>query len=829
MGQNSITMFTNDSGVAGGPIAYVQDAFADVTDTPSNNTGFSSTISSNPLNNLYGNDDFPRYGPKTLWIKDLVLVQDRAFWINGEPTYRIVWNEPFPSAQGYVFGNVQLVRQGMQTFVKLKTQGDGFGVGGVFARTMFLMIGNSAAAGSATGTVAVDGVTNATSVDWSNIAQAPGGTTVQNLQTTPMYAASVHAGANETYQIHDFRLTANQAGGVFTIAGVVVYSENSTLTIDQFPGTTYNNKSQSRTTANTTLPLPSFGNSLGGRSTIWKTANAGYSLSTIGVSTILSIAQGNNGTSILNLTVGTGANFLAGQGIITASSAGASPYVGIIQSISTDALTVYPSLPYGISNSIYTYFKAGQSLAINASLNILAYSYQGSDLSTLPFLDGYQQFCVWGQNTGVTLIDGLWPSTTWATASGFVQCEGYFSAAEIEWAGMSFGILSGTMTVNGLPAYSHANIGFTGLMKKTVFMDAGPGWNNFAFFPGSSHINVGVSRINLYTRRHDTSASFGVLAAFDSLQALVPRASNATAIPPGIFRRTFGDALLFKGPWVRSVGGTLPGGIAYTGSTTTCTLGFQYYGTQFAIVGGASLGAGSSLTISVDSGSNLGSTCLNTVVTPAGSAASLTFHSVSLAVLGGTCLISAIDFFRQTGEMRNLQTFSPIMNPVQTSQMPAGSILQIQQNSWNSNVANGNTAISPGIFFDVPNSAMNITPRSAASKILVRFSLNATANTQGAGGVIICRNGVPIGLGNAAGSRPQVSAGFLPAGNADFTPQCVNYEYLDAPNMAEPIQYKLQVTSFFAQGVWINQSIVDTNDSSHARLVSTLTLYEIAG
>ena len=662
MGQNSITMFSNDSGVAGGPIAFVQDAFQDVTDTPSTNSGWSSTISSNPLNNLYGNDDFPRFGAKTLWIKDLVLEPNRAFWINGAPTYRIIWSEPWPSAQGYVFGNVQLVKSSYQTYVKLRTPTDGVGVGGVFARCMFVMVGNTATATNATGSVLVDGTSNGVTVDWSNLTTGnPTAGTNGNPLNTSMYAASVHAGANEAYNIHDFRMIANQGGGVFTIAGMIVYSENSTLTIDQFPGTTYNNKTQSKSTANTTLSLPSFGSSTGGRSTIWKNVSTGYSMSTLGVSTILSIAQGTNGSNTLNLTAGTGASYLAGYGIVSASTSGASAYVGVIQSISTDALTVVPALPFGVSNSIYAYFKAGQSLALNASLNILSYTYLPNDISSGPYLDPNQNFAVWGSNVGSSFTDGIWPTVSFVGVSSFIQCEGYFSAAEIEWVGMSWSVLSGTMTVNGLPVYSHANIGFTGMMKKTVFHDAGPGWNSFAFFPGSSHVNVNVSKIHLYTRRHDMSASFGLIGAFDTLQAFVPRANNATFIAPGMFKRTYADQLLLTGPWVRATGSTFPGGVGYLGSTTTCKLGFQYYGTHFSIVGGASLGAGGSMTVSLDSGSNLGSTAINSV----SQASSLTFHSVSMAVLGGTVIISAFDYFKPYGEMKNLQNFAP--NPLLSS------------------------------------------------------------------------------------------------------------------------------------------------------------------
>jgi len=823
-------MFSSDS-TSAGSAAFTQDVFSDVTDTPSTNSGFSSTFSNNPLNNLYGNDDFPRFGPKTLWIKDLVLVQNKAFWINGEPTYNIVWHEPFPSAQGYVYGNFQLIRQGLQTFIQIRTPNDGFGVGGVFARCMFMMIGNTAAAGNATGTVFVDGVSNSTSVDWSNMSVGPASiNTTQNPQTTPMYAASVHAGANETYNIHDFRLTANQGGGVFTIAGVVVYSENSTLSIDQFPGLTYNNKTQAKTSVNATLPLPTFGTSLGGRSVIYKTITAGYSTSTLGVSTINSIAQGNISTSILNVTTGDGSKFTAGQGIITASNSGATPYIGVIQSISTDALTVYPQLPFGVSSAIYTYFKAGQSLAINASLNILSYTYLGSDLSTMPFIDGYQKYCVWGNNVaGVTLLDNS-NAMVFTSAAGFVQCEGYFSAAEIEWAGMSFAVLSGTMIVNGLPVFSHNNIGFTGVLKKTVFMDAGPGWNNFAFFPGSSHINVGLTKINMYRRAHDLSPTFGILAAYDTLQAFIPHNTNATFIPPGIFQRVFGDALLFKGPWVRAVGATMPGGIGYFGATTTCTLNFQYYGDRMAVVTGSSIGAGGSLTFAIDSGANLGATSMNTVIMPAGSNASLTFHSVSLVVQGGTVLISAIDFFRPQGEMSNIQTFSPVQPPLQINQMPAGSVIQVVQNWWNTTVTGGNTAIGTNVWWDIPGSAVNISPRSIRSKIYVQVSLSAVSSNVGGAGMRLCRNGMPIGLGqNSAGNTNLVSTAIALPANTDTPPLSNVFNYLDTPGDSSALTYKLQAASWFSPGTWINQSIADTADGRHQRASSSITLTEIAG
>ncbi len=44
------TLFTNDSGAAAGPIAYVQDVFPDVSLSPSANTGLTSNANTNPFN-----------------------------------------------------------------------------------------------------------------------------------------------------------------------------------------------------------------------------------------------------------------------------------------------------------------------------------------------------------------------------------------------------------------------------------------------------------------------------------------------------------------------------------------------------------------------------------------------------------------------------------------------------------------------------------------------------------------------------------------------------------------------------------------------------------
>lgn len=638
---NSITFFTNDSGAAGGAIDFVKDALADISLTATNNTGLSSTISSNPLNDLFGNDDSPRLGAKTLFIKDLVLVEERYKWVNGKPTYRIIWNENFPQVSGYVFGDVQIKRNGQQLYVLMRSATDGVGVTGIIRRASFIV--NQDASTTATGTIQTDGVAGAT-VDYSTLASP-----AETLSKVNRLSSFVHAAANETQELHDIRLVANQAD-TLRVVGVTVYYENSGANLEFRPGTTYNNKNRSSTTAGASLAIPTLGSTLGGRVLVYKTAAGTYAESSVAATMIASTAAGAGAGTTIDVTAGHGASFPAGVGVIAAS--GTSMYVGIVNSVSTDTLTVQPPLGVAVAGPIYRSFVSGQSLAINASLHILAYTFGSTEMQatgmTSIFLDPRGRFCVWGANVGQTLMNSSVPAIASAGASGFLQVDGYFSAAEVEWFGMSFAVLSGTMSINGLPAYSHANIGMTGTMKKTVFMDAGPGWNSFRFSPGSSFVNVGVSRVNLYRRNHDIGQTFGQLAAFDVTQAFTDRAVSATYVAPGTYQRVYADQLPFKGisAWIRGVTTSEAGGVQYLGVTSTGSLRFEYFGKNFAVHGFAA-----SLFMTIDGVST--SPVFNVIK----SVASEGFHTVGITMLGPSTAIAAIDVFRSLGEMQSLQRF----------------------------------------------------------------------------------------------------------------------------------------------------------------------------
>src|SRR6185312_15286237 len=266
---------------------------------------------------------------------------------------------------------------------------------------------------------------------------------------------------------------------------------------------------------------------------------------------------------------------------------------------------------------------------------------------SVPIFGTKGEYCFWGSNIGLTAIDST-RGCAWLGASGFMQIDGYFSAAEMEVIGN--GILGVTVGVNGLPTWS-ANAGQTGAILRTLMTDAGPGWNSINIAPSASMGLMGVSRLNLYRRRPDMGVSFGMLAQLDTLQTFTdrgPAALGPSCIALGTKKRVFSDQLYLKGSWNRLVGATYAGGAGYVSTSNNCQVFFQYYGKNFALIG---VGASVIGTLSFD-GNVIGATFNQMLI---GSTEQL--HTVQFSVTGGTCVVSAIDYTASTGEMRSLQNY----------------------------------------------------------------------------------------------------------------------------------------------------------------------------
>ena len=629
-------LFGNADSSASNLLDYVKDVFVDVTLPATSNSGLTSTALTNPQSQYFADDDVPKFGVKTLYIKDYVLIQDRSLWISNKPTYQLIFDENFPAIRAYAFGNISFsekigqyqIDSPAQPVLNFKTVGDGIGITGVVRRVSFLVGGDTSA--TATGQLTVDGSTTAT-IDFSDLSANSNTTKVARF--TPF----VHAAANATKDIHDIRLTALQAN-TLKVIGIQVYFENTGANLDFSQGSTYNDKTKQTTTVGGTLAIPTYGSSLGGKALLYKNSSAAYVASALSATTMATIAQGTINTNLITVSTGTGASYPIGSGIVV--SQGTSHYVGAVISVSTDTLTVGPTLPFGISGTLYRSWSAGTTQAINATLMSL---YRTIDMSQVVSLsnavfDASGKWAMFGSNVGVTLVDSVM-SGLYLGASGYLQIDGRFAAAEMEFIGG--GIFNATFSINGTPGWS-VNEGQTGALKRTMFTNAGPGWNSVLMQPGSSLGAVAISKINLYELNRNIGITTGVLAELETLHSLVPRtAVNASLISLGTYRRVYPDQMYLKGGWVRSANIASPSGAEYQGASTNTFFRQEWYGKNFAIIGTP----GTSGILTLD-GVSIGVTFGLMQTATEG------FHTLTYQHQAGTCVIRGFDFSSTYGQMK---------------------------------------------------------------------------------------------------------------------------------------------------------------------------------
>lgn len=641
MSSGNITFFSNDSGAANTSLTYIQDNFDDVSLPPTNNTGFSSSIGNNPFSLAWANDDSMRYGAKTLWIKDLVLVDDRTQWVSNKPTYKIVWNESFPQISGYIFGLVEFDDKLDQPVILFPASGDGIGVTGVFKRVAFI-VGDSTSA-TATATYTVDGVSGNT-IDFSSLSATSSST------RKTRFSAFNHSTTNENYNIHDIQLKGNQTG-TLRVVGVVVYFSNAGNNIDVFPGNTYVNKSKITTSSGATFALPTYGSPIGGNITVYKTSSSGYASSAVSVTTMVTTATGTAGTNLLTVGTGHGSSFPIGSGFFIPGTTN----FGCVQSISTDTLTVYPNLNTTVSGqTMYRTWLAGISTNnVNASLMVLYKSVEfGNYLGfTETILDPNGKFGIYTFAIGVSAINNTRNSAYFKSAvtACFFRIEGYFSAVEIEVAGGNR--FSASISINGLPCSNIDVASGSGNPEysKVLATDMGMQWNLINISPTSNMGDVGIRRINLYRRQRDLGVSYGMLGELNTNNQFFDIGSlTRDGCAFGTMRRVYSDQMFFSGTWTREGNTTSPGNVRYNTSGAGNIFKADYYGKNFAVLGVLTGG-----TLLIDgAGTPLNANKMVSVATEM-------MHSIVYTSTSGSTSIDGLDFSSSSGEVYSLQKFFP--------------------------------------------------------------------------------------------------------------------------------------------------------------------------
>lgn len=633
---------------------YLNSNFLNTTENANSNQGFTSTALTNPSSFYFTNDDMPRYQAKTVYVNDLVLLEDRSRWVNNKPTYQIVWSEPQPHIQGYAWGNIRLKNSNFGKCVSVIDIDDGIAICGVIRQVGWMV--NPVNLATATADKWTDGVDLSQTISF---ADAP----LDSMSTGyNKYNVYWHSSSLQTRNIHEYRLLANQYQAL-TVSGVVAYFENSTSDIDQFPGTSYVTMYRQSTSVGTHIATPSISGNIGGRSSIAKTLLNTYQTNTSTIPYINTVANGASGTNLVTVTTGQGGSFPIGCGV--AAILGTTNYIGTVTNQSTDTLTVSPTLPFGISGLLFRSWQAGPTFSISASLYTKAFTIDPVLSNTIADGNGFgenatgalayshpeNKYRIWGSNLTIQPIEGYKGFGFISNTLGFFQVDGNFCAAEIEIAGA--GIIHGTFAINGVPAWG-LNEGFSSILRKTVFTNAGAGWNSFSFTPGTSFINTSFFRINLYNQVDSVGMTNTLLGSLDTNVTPMNRfgdVSNATLTPMGNWQRIFADQCYFSGPWSRGVTSGVAGGVQFIGSSTNAALNFQYFGTDFAVLGAVS----SSAVLTLD-GAPVGCS-LNLRIPVAGGA---TFHSVVYTNQSGTSIIHGFDFLKPTiGEIKNNQNYSP--------------------------------------------------------------------------------------------------------------------------------------------------------------------------
>src|SRR5574343_196238 len=279
----NFTLFTTISGGSGsGSSDYTKDAFQDISLVADSNSGLTSSASTNPLSQFFGNDDAPKYSVKTLWVKDLILVEDRTKWVSGKATYEVIFNENFPGVYAYVYGNPRLRNSLQGVSVDLRSVDDGFGISGVLRRAGWIV---NATPNTMTADILIDGT------DTTNDIAGGSSVSTTNIQCINAYNLQIASTTNSTYDLHTFEITGNNDYSL-NVAGIAVYFENSGNNLDLFPGTTYVDKEKKTTSSGATLALPTITGNTGAKTLIYKTSGGAYALNTSELANITNTATG---------------------------------------------------------------------------------------------------------------------------------------------------------------------------------------------------------------------------------------------------------------------------------------------------------------------------------------------------------------------------------------------------------------------------------------------------------------------------------------------------------------------------------------------------------
>lgn len=176
-----------------------------------------------------------------------------------------------------------------------------------------------------------------------------------------------------------------------------------------------------------------------------------------------------------------------------------------------------------------------------------------------------------------------------------------------------------------------------------------------------------------------------------------------------------------------------------------------------------------------------------------------------------------------------------ISGAITSSNLPAGSVLQVQSTFYNTPFTQ---SISATTDTEINNISVNITPSSTSNKIMLfgrLFSEYSEGNSHNVG-YFFRRGSTKIGEGVASGNRPTMMAthgtNYIQSGNYDAgsTPETMNMFHIDAShNTTSQITYTIGYYQLSAGTLYVNRTVQDSDSTSRERGSSEIIAMEIKG
>jgi hypothetical protein len=137
--------------------------------------------------------------------------------------------------------------------------------------------------------------------------------------------------------------------------------------------------------------------------------------------------------------------------------------------------------------------------------------------------------------------------------------------------------------------------------------------------------------------------------------------------------------------------------------------------------------------------------------------------------------------------------------------------------------------ITGGTWTDVASLSLAFTRVNTTSKVRVQAMIHAGASNGNYGAYLrISRGGTVVGVPSTAGSRNLATASGESYSGRNATPIIIDFIDDVSAVSTNPLTYKIQANTAVGVSAYVNRSDYDTDNTDHARSISTMTLTELA-